>query len=82
MERVIHPGKDYLQVLDFLWITHRHNLIRPSALIARDDEEAQALGGDGDLLVSAEEYRQKKFARLAEELEANRQRKAKEFDLH
>jgi hypothetical protein len=39
------------------------------------------MGGDGDLLVSAEEYRQQKFARLAEELEANKQRKAKEFDL-
>jgi hypothetical protein len=68
-------------VLDFLWLTHRHNLIRPASLIARDDEEAQALGGDGDLLASAEEYRQKKFARLAEELEANGQRQAKEFDL-
>ena len=77
----LHPGKDHLQVLDFLWLTHRHNLIRPAALIAQDDEEAQALGGDGDLLDRAEEYRQKKFARLAEELEANRQRQAKEFDL-
>ena len=38
-------------------------------------------GGDGDLLDRAEQYRQKRFARLAEELEANRQRKAKEFDL-
>ena len=37
--------------------------------------------GDGDLLDRAEEYRQKRFARLAEELEANKQRKAKEFDL-
>jgi hypothetical protein len=39
------------------------------------------MSGDGDLLVSAEEFWQQKFARLAEELEANRQRKAKEFDL-
>ena len=76
-----HPGKDFLWVLDFLWLTHRHNLIRPAALIAQDDEEAQAMGGDGDLLDRAEEYRQKRFARLAEELEANKQRKAKEFDL-
>ena len=26
----LHPGKGYLQVLDFLWLTHRHNLIRPA----------------------------------------------------
>ena len=77
----IHPGKDHLQVLDFLWLTHRHNLIRPASLIARDDEEAKAFGGDGDLLDRAEKYRQRKFARLAEELEANKRRKAKEFDL-
>jgi superfamily II DNA or RNA helicase len=77
----IHPGKDFLTVLDFLWLTHRHNLIRPAALIARDDEEARAIGGDGDLLDRAKEYRQKKFARLAKELEANKRRKAKDFDL-
>ena len=77
----IHPGKDFLSVLDFLWLTHRHNLIRPASLIARDDEEARALGGDWDLLDRAEEYRQRKFARLAEELEANKRRQAKEFDL-
>ena len=39
------------------------------------------MGGDGDLLDRAEEYGQRKFARLAEELEANKQRQAKEFDL-
>jgi superfamily II DNA or RNA helicase len=77
----IHPGKDVLTILDFLWLTHRHNLIRPASLIAQDDEEARAMGGDGDLLDRAEEYRQKRFARLAKELEANKQRKAKEFDL-
>ena len=76
-----HPGKDFLWVLDFLWLTHRHNLIRPAALIAQDDEEAQAMRGDGDLLDRAEHFRQKRFVRLAGELEANRQRKAKEFDL-
>ena len=77
----LHPGKDFLSVLDFLWLTHRHNLIRPVALIAQDEEEAQTMGGDGDLLDRAEEYRQKRFARLPEELEANKRRKTKEFDL-
>jgi superfamily II DNA or RNA helicase len=77
----LHPGKDHLQVLDFLWITHRHDLIRPPVLIAKDEEEAKALGGDGDLLDRAEKYRQKKFARLAEALEANKRRQGKEFDL-
>ena len=39
------------------------------------------MGGDGDLLDRAEQYRQEKFARLAEALEANRRRETKDFDL-
>ena len=47
------PGKDHLLVLDFLWQSSEHSLIRPAHLIAEDEADAKALtdkmGGDGDL---------------------------------
>ena len=34
-----YPGKENLLILDFLWLTQRHNLCRPSSLMAKDDYE-------------------------------------------
>lgn len=39
----IHPGKDHLLLIDFLWMTRRHELCRPAHLISDDDEIAQAI---------------------------------------
>lgn len=39
----LHPGKEYLLVLDFLWHTERHELCRPACLIAGNDEVAQKM---------------------------------------
>jgi superfamily II DNA or RNA helicase len=36
----IHPGKDHLLVLDFLWLSERHDLVKPAQLVASDAEEA------------------------------------------
>ena len=36
----LYHGKDHLLVLDFLWQTTKHDLVRPAALIC-DDEEVQ-----------------------------------------
>jgi superfamily II DNA or RNA helicase len=77
----IHPEKNYLLVLDFLWMTHRHNLIRPAALIAKDEEEANAVPGDGDLIENVEKFRADRLEKLTRELEALRERKTREFDL-
>jgi type I site-specific restriction endonuclease len=76
----IHPGK-HLLVLDFLWLTHRHNVVRPAALIARDEEEAARIHSDGDLIENVEQARADRLAKLARELEALKTRKAREFDL-
>jgi superfamily II DNA or RNA helicase len=51
----IHPGKENLLLLDFLWLSREHNLVRPASLIARDEVEqaqieAQLGAADGDLL--------------------------------
>jgi superfamily II DNA or RNA helicase len=84
----VFPGKDHLLILDFLWLTSRHNLVRPSALVAHDEVEAAAISGgkaDGDLLEAVETYRddvlEERKKALAAELHANRARKAAEFDL-
>ena len=34
-------GKDHLLLLDFLWLSKKHNLCRPSSLIAKDDTVMQ-----------------------------------------
>jgi len=39
----IHPGKDHLLILDFLWHTDKHELCRPAHLIASNDEVAKAM---------------------------------------
>ncbi len=36
----LSPGKEHLLVLDFLWLTERHDLCRPSCLVSKDDAEA------------------------------------------
>lgn len=39
----IAPGKDGLLLLDFLWMTERHDLCRPAALIAQNQEISDAM---------------------------------------
>jgi len=36
-------GKDHLLLLDFLWMTERHDLCHPASLICEDDEIAQKM---------------------------------------
>lgn len=36
----LYPGKEELILLDFLWMTERHDLCRPSSLISKDTEIA------------------------------------------
>lgn len=33
----LHPGKSHLTILDFLWLTGRHRLVRPTSLFAQGD---------------------------------------------
>ena len=39
----LHPGKENLLILDFLWNTERHELCHPAALIAENDEVAEQM---------------------------------------
>lgn len=39
----LHPGKDHLLLLDFLWMTERHELCHPAALVCSSEEVAQRM---------------------------------------
>ena len=39
----IHPGKDNLLILDFLWMTQKHDLCRPASIICTDPEIADKM---------------------------------------
>ncbi|MCI8790489.1 MAG: DEAD/DEAH box helicase, partial [Lachnospiraceae bacterium] len=39
----LHPGKDHLLLLDFLWHTERHELCHPASLICQDEEVARQM---------------------------------------
>ncbi len=39
----LHPGKDHLLLLDFLWHTERHELCHPAHLICESEEVAQKM---------------------------------------
>ena len=86
----LFPGKEELLLLDFLWMTARHDLCKPSSLLCKDGlvaeemdkilEEGEAL----DILVAEEKAKksimQKREALLAKELHKLRSRKQKCVD--
>ena len=80
----VYPDKDHLLLLDFLWLTHDHSLIKPAHLIARDEEEAgrigAMLGDDGDLEDAERDAIAERTRSLAERLAANRGRNSRTFD--
>ncbi len=45
----LHPGKDHLLLLDFLWHTERHQLCRPAHLVASSPEVAKKMIANSEL---------------------------------
>lgn len=39
----LYPGKDNLLLLDFLWLTGRHNLCRPAHLVSDNEEDVKTV---------------------------------------
>lgn len=87
----LHPGKDHLLLLDFLWLSERHDLCRPSALVSKDadiakkiDERLQDGSEEFDLIEAEEQAERDVLAEreeaLAKELAIMRQRKRKLVD--
>ena len=85
------PGKTELLLLDFLWMTQKHDLCRPSSLISKDgdiDERITkkiASAGGGMDLIEANDEAEKDVVRereeaLARELEASRKKRRELVD--
>ena len=79
------PGKDNCLVLDFLWLSTRHDLCRPASLITGNDEDAEKVSEKAveeelelfDALTDVEEQRRNA---LADAIRANAKRKARLVD--
>ncbi|MEG1926331.1 MAG: DEAD/DEAH box helicase [Ruthenibacterium sp.] len=87
----LSEGKDHLLLLDFLWLSSRHDLCRPSALVSRDASIAEKMDAqlmkDDDVydLIEAEEQAERDILAereeaLARELAEMRRRKRKLVD--
>lgn len=87
----LHPGKDCLLLLDFLWMTERHDLCKPSSLFAKDSKIAEIMDRNvkeseyGVDLIEAEKQAERdvlaeREAALAKELAEMRGRKRKLVD--
>ena len=85
------PDKDHLLLLDFLWMTGRHELCRPASIVAKTPEVAIKMtdnlaesGMPVDLLEAEEQgerdVQQERETALARELAEMRHRKAKLVD--
>lgn len=87
----LHPGKEHLLLLDFLWHTERHELCHPANLICENDEVAQkmtenieAAGCPVDIeeaeAKASEDVIAQREESLAKQLEEMRKRKKKLVD--
>lgn len=87
----LSPGKTELLLLDFLWMTERHDLCRPSALISKDEaiakkiDERMVEDADGFDLIEAEEQAERNIlaereSALAKQLAEMRGKKRKLVD--
>ena len=89
----LHPGKDHLLVLDFLWMTGKHNLVHPADIVCKKAEIAEKMteaiqdaGVSMDLFEeeetaerNAREERERSLARMLAEREAKEARKKKKL---
>jgi superfamily II DNA or RNA helicase len=80
----VYPNKDHLLLLDFLWLTADHSLIKPAHLVAKDEKEADGvarmLAEHEDLERAVEDAAEARARSLCERLELNRTRPPRYFD--
>ena len=88
----LYPGKEDLLIIDFLWLTEKHELCHPANLICEDQEVAQKLtknladtaGEAVDLedaeKTASEDVVQQREEALAKQLEEQKRRKKKLVD--
>jgi superfamily II DNA or RNA helicase len=82
----IHPGKDNLLLLDFLWLSRTHDLVGPASLIAKDEAHASEITAalrktNGDLLEAERAVQSAREGALARKIEARCKQQGDEIDL-
>jgi superfamily II DNA or RNA helicase len=92
----IHPGKDHLLIPDFLWLSDRHDLVKPAQLMASSPDEAgrieaQLEAANGMLglakefsdtaLLEAQSVEAERRRQLAEKLAGSQNKQKKLYDV-
>lgn len=77
----LHPGKDNLLILDFLWLTHKHNLCRPASLVSDSDEDIETVvkkskDEEIDLFEATSDAEEARRTALAEQLRKQQRKKS------
>ncbi len=67
----LHPGKEHLLILDFLWHTERHALCRPAHLVSPSEEVAARMTAIAEAAASAGEPRQLDVLDMAAQAESD-----------
>ena len=81
----LHPGKDNLLILDFLWLCQKHNLCRPASLVSESEEDIKTVTKSSvdeqiDLLGALSDAEEARRTALAEALKRQKRKKAKLID--
>ena len=77
----ICDGKKDLLLLDPLWLSSDHRLVRPSRLVAKTDEEARSMEGrEGDLLDAQKAAEVDRLEKIRVRMEQSARRNARTMD--
>lgn len=81
----LFPGKENLLILDFLWLTGRHNLCKPASLISDNDSDIETVvraskDEEIDLFGAVSDAEEARRQALAAQLEKQRKKKSKLID--
>lgn len=77
----IFKGKEDLLVLDPLWLSSDHRLVRPARLVAKSDEEAKSMEGkEGDLLEAQEAAEIDRLENMKKRMAKSAKRNARTMD--
>lgn len=79
------PNKENCLILDFLWLSTRHDLCRPASLITGNDEDAEkvsenAVNEELELFEALTDVEEQRRNALADAIRANAKRKARLVD--
>lgn len=79
----LSPGKENLLILDFLWLSAKHNLCKPASLVSDNDEDIEAVvrkstnDEEIDLLGAVSDAEEARRTALAKALERQVRKKSK-----